>query len=326
MFTLKDIEARSIFVINCIDHERRIRVKSGEMLLEEHVNENKDKTLTKCPFQKILMLMVIGHISITSPLIEKCRRYGVALVVLKPNLRPVFWWSDSAEGNFLLRRRQYSITKNDIRVATVLIADKIRNQRSALKKTRCKDKLTTDAIDLCSTALNTLPDISDHNTLMGLEGTVAKSFFAAYFQKHNWYGRHPRTKCDVLNATLDIGYTMLFNFVESFLRFFGFDLYVGVFHCLWFKRKSLVCDMVEPFRCIIDHATLLAYNRKQFTVDDFTLCKHEYYLKHECAINYYRVYMDALIARKNDIFKFIQQYYRAFMGDKPQSSYPKFEF
>lgn len=270
--------------------------------------------------------MVIGHISITSPLIEKCRRYGVALVVLKPNLRPVFWWSDPAEGNYLLRRRQYAITKNDIKVATVLIADKIRNQRSALKKTRCKDKLTTDAIDLCSTALNTLPDISDHNTLMGLEGTVAKSFFAAYFQKHNWYGRHPRTKCDVLNATLDIGYTMLFNFVESFLRLFGFDLYVGVFHCLWFKRKSLVCDMVEPFRCIIDHATLLAYNRKQFTVDDFTLCKHEYYLKHECAINYYRVYMDALIARKNDIFKFIQQYYRAFMGDRPQSSYPKFEF
>ena len=45
-------------------------------------------------------------------------------------------------------------------------------------------------------------------------------------------------KSDVLNVTLDIGYSILFNFMESFIRMFGFDLYVGVFHRLWFKRKS----------------------------------------------------------------------------------------
>ena len=161
---------------------------------------------------------------------------------------------------------------------------------------------------------------------MGLEGTVAKSFFTAYFQQHNWKGRHPIMKSDVLNVTLDIGYTILFNYMECFLRMFGFDLYVGVYHRLWFKRKSLVCDLIEPFRCIIDHTTLLAFNRKQFSEKDFTLIKQEYRLKYDKCSDYYRVFYDALIERKSDVFKYVQYYYRCFMGCKSIQEYPIFEF
>ena len=83
MFTSKDLEYRTIFVINCIK-ERNLRVSNGELLLEELVEDSdKTKKLTKLPFQKILALFVIGHISITTPLIEKCQKYGVALVVMK---------------------------------------------------------------------------------------------------------------------------------------------------------------------------------------------------------------------------------------------------
>lgn len=89
MFTHKDIEHRTIFVINCIEPERRLRVSDGELMLEE-VDGESHKTLTKFPFQKILALFVIGHISVTTPLIDKCKRYGVALVVMQTNLRPVF--------------------------------------------------------------------------------------------------------------------------------------------------------------------------------------------------------------------------------------------
>ena len=88
-------------------------------------------------------------------------------------------------------------------------------------------------------------------------------------------------KSDVMNVTLDIGYSILFNFMESFIRMFGFDLYVGVYHRLWFKRKSLVCDLMEPFRCIIDHAVLLAFNRKQFSEKDFTAIEAYYAIEVE---------------------------------------------
>lgn len=325
MFTHKDIELRSIFVINCIDHERSLKVADGELLLEENA-EGSIKTLTKFPFQKLLALFVIGHITVTTPLIDKCKRYGVALVVMKPNLRPVFFWADAAEGNFLLRQRQYNFAHDDLSVARSLMISKITNQRRALLKTRRKDDLTAEAEAQCKNALNTLNDVTDYNQLMGVEGIVSKHFLAAYFQDHNWHGRHPRMRDDALNTTLDIGYTILFNFIECNLRLFGFDLYVGVYHRLWYKRKSLVCDLVEPFRCLIDHATLLAFNRKQFTAKDFVITKNEYRLRHDRCADYYRVFYNSLIERRMEIFAYIQQYYRCFMGQRSASNYPQFVF
>ena len=326
MFTHKDIEMRTIFVVNCIQHDRSLRVNSGELMLEE-IEGDKKKTLTKFPFQKLLALFIIGHITVTTPLIDKCKKYGVAIVVMKPNLRPVFFWANSAEANYLLRKRQFDFSPNDITIGKALVYNKILNQKVNLQKTRKKDEATKEAIGQCDAALNTISDITEYNHLMGIEGTVAKSFFAAYFQQYNWKGRHPRMKSDILNVTLDIGYTILFNYMESFLRMFGFDLYVGVYHRLWFKRKSLVCDLIEPFRCIIDHTTLLAFNRKQFSEKDFTLIKQEYRLKYEKCSDYYRVFYDALIEKKSDVFKYVQQYYnRCFMGCKSTQEYPIFEF
>lgn len=324
MFTNKDIEFRTIFVINCI-RERSLRVCNGELLLEEQVDDNeKMKTLTKLPFQKILALFVIGHTRITTPLIEKCKKFGVALVVMKPSLRPVFFWADSAEGNFLLRQHQYEFAKDDISVAKILVENKIRNQLKALCDTRRKDKFTEQSRVTLQGCLSALPNVTEYNTLMGMEGTAAKSFFAAFYQDFNWKQRRPRTKCDELNATLDMGYTILFNYMECFLRMFGFDLYIGVYHRMWFKRKSLVCDIMEPFRPIIDKAVRTAWNRKQFSEKDFQVQKGEYRIRHERHVDYCRVFFDALIPYKTEIFKYVQSYYRCFMGRKSVKQYPIF--
>lgn len=304
---------------------RKLRVSNGELMLEEIDGDNK-KTLTKFPFQKLLALFIIGHITITTPLIEKCKKHGVAIVVMKPNLRPVFFWADSAEANYLLRQRQHNFCTEDISIAKSIVYSKILNQRTALQKSRKKDHITTDAIEQCNIALDLVPHISEYNQLLGIEGSVAKTFFAAYFQCYNWTGRHPRVKTDVLNVTLDIGYTILFNFMECFARMFGFDVYVGIYHRLWFKRKSLICDLIEPFRCIIDHAILLAFNRNQFSEKDFVKIKQEYHLKYEKCSDYYQVFYEALIAKKADFFRFVQQYYRCFMGRKSVNQYPIFKF
>lgn len=324
MFTNKDIEYRTIFVINCI-HERNVRVSNGELLLEEQVEDSdKMKTLTKLPFQKILALFIIGHIRITTPLIEKCRKFGVALVVMKPSLRPVFFWADSAEANFLLRKRQYEFSKDDVSIAKTIVYNKIKNQMKALSDTRRKDEYTEQARSVLNGCIDTISDVDDYNALMGLEGVAAKSFFSAYYRDFNWQQRRPRAKCDTLNVTLDIGYTILFNFIECFLRMFGFDLYVGVYHRLWFKRKSLVCDIMEPFRPIIDKAARTAWHRKQFSEKDFLVQKGEYYLRYENNSAYCRVFFDAIIPYKSDVFKYVQSYYRCFMGRKSVKEYPMF--
>ena len=322
MFTNKDIEYRSIYVINCI-HDKQLRVSNGELLLED---TEESKTLTKLPFQKILALFIIGHIRITTPLIDKCKKFNVALIVVNLSFRPVFYWANSAEANYLLRQKQYQFSKEDISIAKILVENKINNQIIALLKTRKKDELTKMAVESCRDCLQKLTFIDQYNSLMGIEGLASKNYFEAFYQDLDWDARKPRIKSDALNTTLDIGYTILFNYIECFVRMFGFDPYVGVYHRLWFKRKSLICDLIEPFRCIIDRAVRSAFNRKQFSEKDFDVIKGEYKLKVQKNADYSKVFFDALIPFKSEVFKFIQSYYRCFMRQKNVCDYPRFEF
>lgn len=320
MFTNKDIEYRGIYVINCLE-ERELRVSSGELLLEDLQEK---RILTKLPFQKILALFVVGHIRITTPLIEKCKKNNVALIVVKPSLRPVFYWADSAEANFLVRKKQYAFDKDDISIARVIVENKICNQRELIQKTRKQDDQSKEAVKVCYMYSDKARYSTDYNELMGIEGRAAKVFFSAYFQDMGWIGRRPRLKTDYINAILDIGYTYLFNFIECVIRMFGFDIYVGVYHRLWFKRKSLVCDLMEPFRCIIERTVRNAINRRQIKEGDFECYKGEFRLKRELNKDYSKLFFDAIIVYKNEIFKYIQSYYRCFMGSKDISTYPKF--
>ena len=322
MFTRKDIEFRSIFVINCLE-ERSFKVQQGEMLLKD---SKTGTTLTKFPFQKMLALFIIGHATITTPLIDKCRRHGVFIAVMKPNLRPVFTYGIDAEANFLLRERQYAHDSNDLAIPSLIVKNKIENQRQLLINTRRKDPLTQKAINCCDIALTTVNEVKTFRDMMGIEGWAAREFFNAYYQDLEWKQRQPRLKCDEINVTLDIGYTLLFNFIETFIRMFGFDLYCGVYHRQWFKRKSLVCDLMEPFRCIIDREVRRSYNLNHFQKSHFKQIKNEYVLQHEYTGLYYNTFFSALVKYKSEVFNFIQRYYRLFMRDKTTSStFPKFE-
>jgi CRISPR-associated endonuclease Cas1 len=296
-------------------------VMSGELLLEDTAEK---KTLTKLPFQKILALFVIGHVTITTPLIDKCTRYGIPLVVMKPNFRPVFFFSITAEANFLLRKKQYEYEKENLQIPKVLVENKIRNQIRLLEKTRLKSESMENAKKLCNGLLLMLPCASTYDSVMGIEGKASTAFFSSYFESFSWRARCPRVKTDPINSTLDIGYTLLFNYIEAFVRLFGFDPYRGVYHQLWFKRKSLICDLVEPFRCLIDQQVRKAFNLQQCKIEDFNLIKNEYVLKYEKNKDYTKMFYDVLIEQKSTVFKYIQTYYRCFMQQKDAVNYPRF--
>lgn len=323
MFTHKDIENRTIFVVNCL-HNRNLRVSNGELLLEDTDENTAKKVLTKIPFQKVLALFVTGPISITTPLLDKCKYHNVAIVVTRFNLRPVFYWSNISEGNFLLRRRQYQLDRNDISIAKHLVENKLTNQLLLLRNTRERNKAVMYAREQIETALAKLPSITEYNTLLSAEGNAAKLFFGTYFQKFDWQGRKPRAKIDFINTTLDIGYTILFNYVECFVRMFGFDIYIGVYHRLWFRRKSLICDLIEPFRCIIEHTVRRAIEMGDVKAEDFNNYNGEYKLKYDKCGEYYRMFYDALIPHKGDVFEFVREYYRSFMCETQTRKYPQF--
>lgn len=320
MFTHKDIENRSIFIINGVEHQA-LKVSVGRLLLED---TQTGKVITKFPFPKILCLIVVGHTTLTTPLIEHCNKNGIPIVVMKPNFRPVFYFGNMAEANYLLRKKQFENTKGDLNAAKSLIKNKLENQIQLLEKTLERKPDFLKSLSVLNESISQIDAVENFRELMGLEGTSAKHYFKAYFGFADWNQRVPRVKIDPLNATLDIGYTMLFNYMECMTRLFGFDPYMGVYHQLWFRRKSLVCDLIEPFRCIIDHQVRKSLKNETFKPDDFEVLKNSYYLKHEYKKHYTKTFFEAIVEHKTPIYKYVQQYYRCFMGRKSANQYPRF--
>jgi CRISPR-associated protein Cas1 len=158
---------------------------------------------------------------------------------------------------------------------------------------------------------------------LGYEGNIAKIFFSSYFAEMNWKGRKPRTKYDITNTLLDRGYTTLFNFVESLLRIYGFDIYCGIYHQFFFQRKSLVCDIVEPFRCIIDQSIRKANNLQIIDKKDFEAYDNQFTLPYKNSKKYSKIFLEAIMNHKEEIFLYIQSYYRCFITDKT-SKIPNF--
>ena len=123
---------------------------------------------------------------------------------------------------------------------------------------------------------------------------------------------------------MDIGYTYLFNFIEALTAIYGFDVYCGVYHTFFYQRKSLICDLVEPFRCIIDQRLRKAYNLKQIDESDFYVKNAQYYLSYKNQSKYTKLFFKDLLEYKEDIFAFVQSYYRWFIKNKDIIDFPCF--
>ena len=102
----------------------------------------------------------------------------------------------------------------------------------------------------------------DLQGILGFEGIASRVYFRHMFDMIEWKGRKPKAKQDIPNLLLDIGYTHLFHFVDALLNLYGFDTYQGVYHQVFYQRKSLVCDLVEPFSPLVDQHVFEHYLSK----------------------------------------------------------------
>lgn len=203
--------------------------------------------------------------------------------------------------------------------------NKIINQTEVLKQIRNKSEYLKEGINLLENLSSTLESETDYLTIMGIEGNAAKIYFPRMFENVKWNGRKPRIKNDYINVTLDIGYTMLFNIVDAILQVYGFDTYYGVFHKCFYMRKSLVCDIMEPMRPIIDYSVRKAINLGQCKEEHFEEYNRRWCLKYKNNPAYIQFLMTSILEFKNDIFMYIQKYYRHIMKMKSVEDIPVFK-
>lgn len=314
----KDFEHKQV-IFAMLNEGEKISFKNDNIVIRKE--DNSIKLQSTC--YRLFVLFIAGHFSLTSGLMERARKFSFTIVFLNYYMRPYAVLPAKAEGNVILRRTQYYY--DDFDVGAYIISNKIHNQNFLLKKIRNKSEDLKKIISLMEVYEKSVlvPGLSLQE-IMGVEGVAARGYFEQLFREHDWTARRPRVKHDAINCLMDIGYTILFNLVNAMLELFGFDTYVGVLHREFFHRKSLVCDIVEPFRPIVDASLIKALNLGQIHEDDFYVDQGQYFIGGKNAIPYIKIMLDALLEYKNEMFLYVQSYYRAFVRQKTINLYPVF--
>jgi CRISPR-associated protein Cas1 len=324
--------SKTIFIFP-LENEKIIFQNDNFVVLDK---DEKIKFQYSC--YKIFCVFIVGGFTITSKLIENSKKFGFSIVLMSTGFKILSTINYITEGNTLLREKQYKCEISN-EIARKIIINKIQNQRDTLTLLRTDTAEAKEIIDRHLKELSK-PNL-DIDKIMGYEGLSAKVYFNRIFGEFEcWHGRLPRVKRDIINALLDIGYTILFNYTEALLNLYGFDIYKGNLHQLFFRRKSLVCDMVEPYRPIIDITVRKMLNLNQIKEDDFYM-EHTKYanvggtpgktnagrflLKWRNSAKISTIFIETLADYRQSMFRYIQQYYRWFAKGGAIKNLPKGE-
>lgn len=318
MLSVPEFEKKQILIVFTREGEK-LSFSNDNIIIRTAEGEIRHKSTC----YKLFLLIIVGDTSITTGLIKRSRKFGFSICLMTETMKVYQTLHNMGDGNTLLREMQYGYKDDEL--GKYLIKNKISSQLAALKRLRDRSVDMKNTCRSLAVYRDELMKADNVNEIMGIEGMAAKKYFVHMFDFPSWSGRKPRVKPDYINATLDIGYNILFNYVEAITNSFGFDIYQGILHRCFYMRKSLICDLVEPFRPLIDLKVRKGINLGQIKENDFKKIGGQYVLEWKNSPQYVKLLSEAVIERKEDIFRYIQLYYRAFMKKLQPEEFPEFK-
>jgi CRISP-associated protein Cas1 len=223
---------------------------------------------------------VFGHVQVTTEALNRLWATGATVLWFSYG----GWlkgWSQGQPGRYAeLRRRQVAAHSQGAALATAMIAGKIRNQRTLLRR-NARDDVGHTLVDLAALAHQAL-GAQTVGELLGIEGTAARLYFerlptmlagdprfATAFAE---LGRNRRPPLDPVNALLSFGYSLLLRDVVAACLAVGLDPFLGVLHRNRYGRPSLALDLAEEFRPLIaDSVVVGLINNRAISWSDFKI-------------------------------------------------------
>lgn len=304
MLTLPDFKEKKVVFITPKDGlDKTIRFSNFNICFYEY-----DKLVAKLNVHSILAVMIVGDCTLTTYLINKLTEHGISIYFLNYSLKNQNHINSVAEGNYQLREKQYFLPpQSQLEISKNIVKNKITNQYDVLKKAKKED-----LSEVMEKSFARIDKVENLQQLLAHEGYFSSKYFPLLFEDVDWHRRAPQTKEDPINTVLDVGYTILFNYIDSLLNLFGFDCYKGIYHQEFYKRKSLVCDLMEPIRPIIDYNIIKAINLKQFSLEnDFDFSKGQFgFENYGIRKKYVGVFSEALVKEKSEIYNYLLSFYR----------------
>lgn len=227
-------------------------------LQEKHLVYKTPQSVEKIFLPDINTIIVeTQDVAITSALISEIIRENIKLVfcdnkrIPSGEISPFFGSHDTSK-----KVRLQSAWSDGMKgkVWAEIIRQKIINQAENLEKNDCKF-----AKNLKVFARNIQPSDATN-----MEAIAAKNYFAGLFGERFFRDQGGNDK---INAALNYGYSLILATISREISKCGYITQLGLNHRNYFNPLNLACDLMEPFRPIIDDIVL----RNQ--VEDFAKIK-----------------------------------------------------
>ena len=236
---------RTIVVSNTakLDYQLGFMVIRGEETVKIHINE-------------IEMLIVESTaVSFTAYLMNELIKNKVKVIFCDEKRNPsseLLPYYGAHDTSAKIRHQMEWTKENKAAIWTEIVTEKIRKQAEHLQ-----DQFKTEAV-LLYQYIEEMAFGDETNR----EGHAAKVYFNALFGKD-----FSRTEECPLNAALNYGYSIILSLFTREVVSNGYITQIGLFHDNMFNHFNLACDLMEPFRPIIDRL-VVEMNPVQFEKEE----------------------------------------------------------
>lgn len=228
---------------------------------------------------KLESIIISNQAMISTPAISLALEHNIDLVFLDKYGFPIgrVWFSKMGS-TAMIRRKQLEAAEQNSGISLVvsMIKQKLNNQIAFLKKLKYARPEKKERFDapvytiensLASLDLE-LTDLEESRSLiMGFEGAAGRAYFSCISrlmpEKYRFKGRSKRPALNPFNAVLNYCYGVLYSRVEKACIIAGLDPFVGFMHTDNYNKKSLVFDLIEPFRIFADQVAVYFFTGKK---------------------------------------------------------------
>lgn len=241
-------------------------------------------TLLQTGLKDISQLVLCGNIAVTAQAIHLLCEEGIPIVHLSMG----HWFYGITQGtgprNAFARVAQFQNAETPaarLPFAIALVQAKAANQRTFLRRNAID--LPPGVLDDMARIAARIPEAQSADTLLGLEGSVARLYFANFHlllkprdfdAVWDFAQRNRRPPRDPVNAMLSFAYALLAKECTVALLAEGLDPWLGLYHQPRHGRPALALDLMEEFRTIVaDSAVVTAINTGMVAAGDFVRTK-----------------------------------------------------
>jgi CRISPR-associated protein Cas1 len=234
---------------------------------------------------KVQSILLTTGVFLSSDVIELAGAHNIDLVFLDRHGDPYARvWQTKMGSTAAIRRRQLEAADGPegLALARGWVEAKLRHQAEFLDELRQRrpesEAVFTSPQGTLRHCLEQVRQLTgsleeQRGTLMGLEGTAGRVYFGCLAQlvpqAYRFDGRSRHPARDEFNALLNYAYGVLYSLVEKACICAGLDPFLGFLHTDNYGKKSLVYDLIEPFRILGDRAVLLLFTGRRVQKDYF---------------------------------------------------------